>query len=82
MDFTFGEWVKTAQYPCIQEWGEHVVSLGASWELFRRDGEDTIVKDLVQGGVPILAARDIVAIASDHAKQSTAPTHQRLFSGT
>jgi hypothetical protein len=69
---SFDEWVKTAQYPCIQEWGEKAVQLGASWDSFRRDKPE-VVHDLVQREVPILAARDIVDIASDTAKQSSSP---------
>jgi hypothetical protein len=69
---SFVEWVKTAQYPCIQEWGEKAVQLGASWDSFRRDKPE-VVHDLVQGGVPILAARDIVNIVSDTAKRSSSP---------
>jgi uncharacterized protein YrzB (UPF0473 family) len=69
---SFDEWVKTAQYPCIQEWGEKAVQLGASWDSFRRDKPE-VVHDLVQGGVPILAARDIVDIASNTAKRSSSP---------
>ena len=71
---TFDEWVKTAQYPCIQEWGRKLVdSLGASWDSFRRDNKDQITRDLVEGGIPLLAARDIVDIATEEVQKSTAP---------
>jgi hypothetical protein len=70
---TFDEWVKTVQYPCIQEWGEKVVALGASWDSFRRDDKKQITADLVNGGIPILAARDIVDIATAEVQKSAAP---------
>jgi len=70
---SFEEWVKTANFPCFREWGQQVVELGASWDSFRREDKDVIVDDLVNGGIPILAARDIAAIASAEVAKSRAP---------
>jgi G3E family GTPase len=70
---TFDEWVKGAtQFPCLQKWADRLIELGASWDSFRRD-QSHVVDDLVQGGIPLLAARDIVDIASATVKRSCAP---------
>jgi hypothetical protein len=70
---SFEEWAKTAEYPCFQEWGETVVELGASWDSFKRKSKDAIVDDLVTGGIPILAARDITDIASAEVRKNQQP---------
>jgi hypothetical protein len=73
MDDSFEEWVSiSTQYPCFQKWADRLVELGASWDSFRRDRGE-IVNDLVTGGIPLLAARDIVDIASAAVQRSTAP---------
>jgi hypothetical protein len=73
MDDSFEEWVSVStQYPCFQKWADRLVELGASWDSFRRD-RGKIVDDLVTGGIPLLAARDIVDIASAAVQRSTAP---------
>jgi hypothetical protein len=70
---TFDEWVKGAtQFPCLQKWADRLIELGASWDSFRRD-QSHVVDDLVKGGIPLLAARDIVDIASATVKRSCAP---------
>lgn len=70
---SFEEWVSVStQYPCFQRWADRLVELGASWDSFRRDRGE-IVNDLVTGGIPLLAARDIVDIASAAVQRSTAP---------
>ena len=70
---SFEEWAKTAEYQCFQEWGETAVELGASWDSFKRKSKDAIVDDLVTGGIPILAARDITDIASAEVSKSQEP---------
>eukprot|EP00539_Tryblionella_compressa_P001630 CAMPEP_0178746152 /NCGR_PEP_ID=MMETSP0744-20121128/7662_1 /TAXON_ID=913974 /ORGANISM="Nitzschia punctata, Strain CCMP561" /LENGTH=807 /DNA_ID=CAMNT_0020399355 /DNA_START=377 /DNA_END=2800 /DNA_ORIENTATION=- len=74
MDDVFEEWVRdTAQKECISKWADALIRLGASWESFRRD-EDEIVNDFVQvGGIPLLAARDIVKVAKEEIERSHAP---------
>ena len=49
---SFEEWVKTADFPCFQEWGQQVVELGASWDSFRRTDKEVVVEDLVRGEFP------------------------------
>ena len=69
----FDDWVKAAkQHACFRQWGDKLVALGASWDSFRRDKRE-ITEDLVQGGIPTLAARDIVDIASKEVKRTTSP---------
>ncbi|CAB9518650.1 Pfam:DUF88 [Seminavis robusta] len=70
---SFEEWVKTADYPCFREWGEKAVALGASWDSFRREDKNAIVEDLITGGIPILTARDMVAIATKEVDKSKSP---------
>lgn len=70
---SFDEWVKTADHRCFQQWGQQVVELGASWDSFRREDHDAIVNDLVSGGIPILAARDITTIAAAEVTKSRTP---------
>eukprot|EP00980_Cylindrotheca_fusiformis_P014320 scaffold3821_cov127-Cylindrotheca_fusiformis.AAC.10 len=70
---SFSEWVNTADHPCFQEWGSLAVELGASWDSFRRVDKDVIVQDLVKGGIPILAARDMTVIASKEIQRNQAP---------
>ena len=70
---SFEEWAKTAEHPCFQEWGETAVKLGASWDTFKRKSKDAIVVDLVTGGIPILAARDMTDIASAEVRKSQEP---------
>jgi hypothetical protein len=70
---SFTEWVKTADHPCFKDWGAFAVELGASWDSFRREDKQIIVQDLVKGGIPILAARDMTDIASKEIVKSRAP---------
>jgi NYN domain len=71
---SFEEWVKTADYFCFQQWGDKAVELGASWDTFRRRRDkDAIVHDLVQGGIPIMAARDMTEIAAAEVGKSQSP---------
>jgi NYN domain len=70
---SFEEWVKTADHFCFQQWGDKAVELGASWDSFRRTDKDAIVTDLVQGGIPIMAARDMTEIAAAEVGKSQSP---------
>ena len=36
---SFEEWVKTAEYQCLQDWGTKLVELGASWDSFNTNNE-------------------------------------------
>eukprot|EP00934_Nitzschia_sp_Nitz4_P002828 Nitzschia sp. Nitz4//scaffold107_size73032//38978//44923//NITZ4_005762-RA/size73032-processed-gene-0.110-mRNA-1//1//CDS//3329532599//2818//frame0 len=56
------------------QWAERLETLGASWETFKRENNE-IVDDLVQvGGIPILAARDVVKSAKEFLAQQALPT--------
>ena len=68
----FDEWVKTQPHPCLQPWVDRLIELGSSWDSFRRDSNE-VVEDLVSGGIPLLAARDIVNIATQTLQKSQAP---------
>jgi hypothetical protein len=69
---SFEEWVKNQTHPCLQKWAERLLELGASWDSFRRDSQE-VVQDLVDGGIPLLAARDVVNIASETLNSNQAP---------
>jgi hypothetical protein len=69
---SFEDWVKNQTHPCLQTWAERLLELGASWDSFRRDSRE-VVQDLVDGGIPKLAARDVVNIASETLSRNQAP---------
>ena len=70
----FDEWVKSATpHSSVRTHADRLIELGASWDSFlSRDAED-IARDLVAGGIPPLAARDIVDVAAGIAHRSRAP---------
>jgi hypothetical protein len=70
---SFAEWIKTANHPCFEHWGDKAVELGASWDSFRRADKNAIVTDLVQGGIPIMAARDMTEIAAAEVTKNQSP---------
>ena len=74
MNETFEDWVRDDdQQPCVRKWADSLIKLGTSWDSFRRDEAD-IVRDLVDaGGIPVLAARDIVKIATEEIERGNAP---------
>jgi hypothetical protein len=69
---SFAQWLKACEHrhSCLRQWSDRLIELGASWESFRNcndsDGDDDmLVQDLVNGGgIPLLAARDIVRIVT------------------
>ena len=71
---SFEEWAKGPdhQHASVQKYADQLIELGASWDTFRRS-PDSIVQDLVAGGIPLLAARDIVDVASDTIRRGKAP---------
>lgn len=69
---SFDEWVKNQTHTCLQNWAERLVELGASWDSFRRDPQE-VVDDLVDGGIPLLAARDVVNVAKEILECNQAP---------
>jgi hypothetical protein len=69
----FSDWAQSSTTPsCVQHWADRLIELGASWESFRRDKKD-VLADLSSGGIPILAARNIVDAAVMVIERSQAP---------
>lgn len=76
MDEAFEEWVQNdSQKPCVKQWADQLIQLGTSWDSFRQGrNEDAIVQDLTTaGGIPLLAARDIVQLAQQEIQRAAAP---------
>jgi hypothetical protein len=75
MDISFDEWVRNdASQPCVKTYADALIKLGTYWDSFRRLDEAGILQDLVDaGGIPLLAARDIVRIARLEIEKSEAP---------
>lgn len=72
---SFGQWLKSCEHghSCLRQWSDRLIELGASWNSFRNiDNDDTLVQDLVNGGIPLLAARNIVRIVT-HAMRGNTP---------
>ena len=69
----FNEWLSSTQHVSVQKYASHLTKLGASWDTFLSREPETIANDLVKGGIPLLAAHDIVDVARTAAKQSQAP---------
>jgi NYN domain len=63
----FEEWANT-----IPKWAGTLLDLGASWDTFRRE-PDEVISDLVQGGIPLLSAKDIVDKARQVLQRKSAP---------
>lgn len=66
------QWLKASTNPCIQKWSSELINLGASWETFGRK-ENDVVDNLVNLGIPKLAACDIYSIVHDSIKRTQAP---------
>lgn len=70
---SFGEWASSSTHDCVRDNADRLVELGVSWDSFLSRDPDAIAKDLVNGGIPLVAAKDIVAVAAAAAKRSEAP---------
>jgi NYN domain len=65
----FEAWVQTAPYSCVQRYKEELLKLGANFDSFKREASE-VVEDLVSGGIPRMAARDVYgAVAETIAKR-------------
>lgn len=64
----FDDWVKSS----LPKYCQKLLSLGASWDSFRRDSEE-VISDLVKGGIPLLPAKDIVEKAREILQSRNAP---------
>ena len=70
----FEEWAKqSTQHASIVKYAYRLVEMGASWDSFLSRSQEEVARDFVRRGIPILAARDIVDVATVAAKQSQAP---------
>ena len=70
----FDEWVKlSTQHVSVQAHADRLIELGATWDTFRTREAREVAADLVDGGIPPLAARDIVAVATKAAEQNQGP---------
>eukprot|EP00977_Amphora_coffeiformis_P017324 scaffold5547_cov163-Amphora_coffeaeformis.AAC.4 len=69
----FNEWLSSSQYVSVRKYADLLTELGASWDTFLSRDPEAVANDLVTGGIPLLAARDNVELASVSAKQSYAP---------
>ena len=70
----FEEWAKqSTQHASILKYADRLVEMGVSWDSFLSRSQEEVARDFVRGGIPILAARDIVDVATAAAKQSQAP---------
>ncbi|KAL7575334.1 hypothetical protein ACA910_001852 [Epithemia clementina (nom. ined.)] len=73
MPGSFKEWAKTrSDHPTIRRWVDRLMELGASWETFRRDPKNA-VSDLMECGIPRLAAHDIVSLSTAALQLREAP---------
>ena len=74
--YSFEEWVNTTAehgtVGAVHKWANQLIELGTSWDSFRRSSEE-VVTDLVAGGIPLLAARDIYIVASKVVARTTMP---------
>ena len=71
---TFEEWAKSStQKTCIKKWADKLLDLGASWGSFRGRDKEYIASDMIAGGIPLLAAREVANTVVDAIKQSQAP---------
>lgn len=61
----FADWVRDASQPyqCIRLWAPRLIQMGVTWDTFRRD-ENSVVKDFIDNGIPVVAAKDIYCLAS------------------
>ena len=74
MDSPFEEWVKsTAEDEAVRKYGGLLVELGASWASFVSRDPGCVTMDLLQGGIPILAARQIVDVVRRTVQRNHAP---------
>lgn len=66
----FENWVQSVEHGCVKTWSKHLLKLGASFQSFQ---DETIVDDLVKGGIPLLASRDICNTVKKKVSESHAP---------
>lgn len=57
----------------MREWRDKLHTLGATWDTFRQRDHQDVVNDLIRAGIPNLAARDIVRLASKEVERGSAP---------
>lgn len=68
----FEDWLRSSTHPSIHKWADTLIELGASWDTFQRDVDETIV-DLQTAGIPLLAAKDISQVVKEALHRSEVP---------
>ena len=68
----FEDWLASSTQPSVQKWAKRLVELGASWDTFRGELDDTI-EDLTSSGIPLLAAKNICKVAAEALHRSEVP---------
>jgi hypothetical protein len=69
---SFEDWLETVNNPSVVKYSSRLVELGASWETFER-GKDDTTADLVDAGIPLLAAKSIFNVAAQALKTRKQP---------
>jgi len=65
-------WLEESRNPCIQKWCSVLITLGASWETFKRE-QRVVVQNLSDEGIPKLAACDLYTIVKEALIHAEAP---------
>ena len=68
----FEDWLRSSTHPSIHKWSDKLIELGASWDTFQRDVDETIL-DLQTAGIPLLAAKDISQVVKEALHRSEVP---------
>ena len=69
---TFEDWLKTITNSSVLKYADRLIELGASWETFEGEKDDTI-SDLVDAKIPLLAAKTIFNLAAEALKIRNQP---------
>ena len=60
----FDEWAKSSTHHLsVQTYADRLIELGATWDTFLSRDKSDVAENLVRGGIPLLAAHDIVDVA-------------------
>jgi NYN domain len=68
----FEAWVRETTTPCVRRYREELLKLGANFDSFKRDASE-VVDDLMSGGIPRMAARDVYSAVAEATAMRSAP---------
>jgi NYN domain len=68
----FEAWVRETPTPCVRRYREELLNLGANFDSFKRDASE-VVDDLMSGGIPRMAARDVYSAVAEAMAMRSAP---------